>query len=319
MVSRVSVIIPVWNAEAFVRQAVESALALDVVGEVVLVEDGSTDRSLEVCRDLEQDSRVRLLQHPDGGNHGAGASRNLGIRAARFAYIAFLDADDWYLPNRFAVDVPLMESDGSVDGVYGAARFENQGEDVAIPHNEDTLLTLSGDNAPENLFSALLFGGKGFFTTDAVTVRAEAFSRAGLFDETLPLGQDAAMWLKLAGVCRLVGGQRDEPVAVVRRHAANRWRPGNPAWRDANFRVHIAVWRWALGTGLSKKRIAQLRRAAALSLVGRREGLSRSMMLCVILRRLVYSGWRIPALLTELGRVVLLKLVGRSLVPGHEA
>ena len=76
----VSVVIPVYNAAAFVTQAVESALAQPEVREVVLVEDCSPDDSLAVCRQLaEKYPQVNLFQHPGGVNRGAGPSRNLGI------------------------------------------------------------------------------------------------------------------------------------------------------------------------------------------------------------------------------------------------
>ncbi|MBH2023635.1 MAG: glycosyltransferase, partial [Flavobacteriales bacterium] len=79
---KISVIIPVYNAEKYVSQAVESALQLDEVFEIILVEDKSPDNALEVCKELaEKHERVKLFQHPDQGNHGAGASRNLGLDA----------------------------------------------------------------------------------------------------------------------------------------------------------------------------------------------------------------------------------------------
>src|SRR5690554_4082261 len=99
---QVSVIIPVYNAANFVTQAVESAVVLGEVGEVIVVEDGSPDNALDICRELaDKYSKVKLFQHPNGENRGPGASRNLGIMNASFDFISFLDADDWYLPNRF--------------------------------------------------------------------------------------------------------------------------------------------------------------------------------------------------------------------------
>lgn len=115
----VSVVIPVYRAPAFVRMALESALAQPEMSEVLLVEDGSPDDSLAVCEELRSlHSRVRLLRHPGGANRGAGASRNLGIETATAPYVAFLDADDYFLPGRFARDVALLEQDAGVVGVY---------------------------------------------------------------------------------------------------------------------------------------------------------------------------------------------------------
>ena len=73
---RVSVIIPVYNAAAYVRQAVESVLDQPETSEVILVEDASTDKSLQVCQELtEQYDKVRLFRHPSGRNCGAGNGR----------------------------------------------------------------------------------------------------------------------------------------------------------------------------------------------------------------------------------------------------
>ena len=99
---KVSVIIPVFNAEKFIRKAVESVLDQSETGEILLIEDTSPDNSLKICQELEEKhDRVRLLRHDDLLNHGAGATRNLGIRNAKFDYVAFLDADDFYLKGRF--------------------------------------------------------------------------------------------------------------------------------------------------------------------------------------------------------------------------
>ena len=90
---RVSVIIPVYNADKYVAQAIDSVLGQDFSGfEVILVNDGSTDRSGEICRLYEQsDSRVRYLEQK---NKGVSAARNLGLKYARGEYVFFLDSDD---------------------------------------------------------------------------------------------------------------------------------------------------------------------------------------------------------------------------------
>src|SRR5688572_18232560 len=99
---KVSVIIPVYNAEKYLRNAVESAVNLEEVGEILLIEDNSPDNALQVCLQLEKEyDKVKVHRHPNGENRGAGESRNLGIKKSSFDYIAFLDADDWYLSNRF--------------------------------------------------------------------------------------------------------------------------------------------------------------------------------------------------------------------------
>ena len=106
----VSVIIPVFNVEQFVEKAIISALQQPEVFEVVVVNDGSTDNSLQIITKLQAEySRVKLCHHPNLVNKGRSASRNLGIKKAICNYIAFLDADDYYLENRFTNDKIVFE------------------------------------------------------------------------------------------------------------------------------------------------------------------------------------------------------------------
>ena len=87
----------------------KSVLQLEDVKEILLIEDKSTDNSLEVCKKLENEfENVKLFQHPDKRNHGAGATRNLGLKMATADFVAFLDADDYYLPNRFDEEKKLF-------------------------------------------------------------------------------------------------------------------------------------------------------------------------------------------------------------------
>src|SRR5262245_1919419 len=99
----VSVVIPVYARAAFVGAAVDSVLAQTFPSfEIVVVDDGSTDRSREIIR-AYRDPRVRLICHPH--NRGIPAARNTGIDAARGDYVAFLDSDDIAYPNRLARQV----------------------------------------------------------------------------------------------------------------------------------------------------------------------------------------------------------------------
>ena len=94
----VSVIIPVYNAKAYIEQCIQSVLFPCIVSaEVICVDDGSTDGTMEILQKLaEQDSRVRVYSIPHGG---AGAARNAGMRYASGEFLAFLDADDFFEPN----------------------------------------------------------------------------------------------------------------------------------------------------------------------------------------------------------------------------
>jgi len=234
MISRsfkVSVITPVYNAASTIRRAVESAMALDEVAELLLIDDAGPDNALDVCRQLQQEHpRVRLIRHPDGKNHGAGASRNLGLKYATSSFIAFLDADDYYLPNRFMAEREILPSDKFMDGVYGATLTEY--EDAvskerfeAAGFSYQHFVSISQEVPPEELFSVLFWQHpiiRGSFHTDAITIRAQLVERVGGFNEALRLQQDTHLWCRFAAIGRLRSGIIDRPVAVRCIHGRNR-------------------------------------------------------------------------------------------------
>lgn len=117
-----------YNAAEWPAEAVSSVVNQEYVHEVILSEDCTSDNSLAVCTALTiNNPKVRLVRHPDGKNHGAGATRNLGVLNTQCDCIAFLDADDICLPNRFNVPMSLLEQNPLVDGVYEAigTMFQN--------------------------------------------------------------------------------------------------------------------------------------------------------------------------------------------------
>ena len=220
----VSVIIPVYQAERFVRKAVQSACEQEEVSEVILIEDASTDNSLEVCENLVQVYMplVELFRHDDGLNHGAGASRNLGIRKAKGKYIAFLDADDYYLPDRFKHDIEILELNSSVDGVYSALGVDIYDDDER-ERISFKLTTVTYPIPPDKLFENMgPIGASGYFSGDTLTVRRDVFDKVGYFNENLELTQDTHMWIKMAAKTSIVAGVIDKPVAIRGIHSGNR-------------------------------------------------------------------------------------------------
>jgi glycosyltransferase involved in cell wall biosynthesis len=122
----VSVIIIFLNGEKFIREAIASVFAQTYTNwELILVDDGSTDQSSEIARRCAEEcsGRVRYIQHTDHENHGASASRNLGLKNARGEYIAFLDVDDIWLPQKLERQTAIMRSHPEVGMVYGATRY----------------------------------------------------------------------------------------------------------------------------------------------------------------------------------------------------
>ena len=102
--------------------------------------------------------KVKLFTHPGNTNKGAGASRNLGIENATMDFIAFLDADDYYLPDRFEAEKEIFLKEPLTDGVYGAIGFHyysEEGKQKYEQHSFGQLTTLTGKPKPNELFLSL--------------------------------------------------------------------------------------------------------------------------------------------------------------------
>ncbi len=223
----ISVIVPVYNAGKFVTQAVESALAQPETKEVLLIEDGSPDNSLDVCISLvEKYNNVKLYRHENGKNKGAAASRNLGIRKATCSFVAFLDADDFFLPNRFVKAVEIFNSEFGVDGVYeaiGSSYEDDNSRDLFISLGFREITTVTRDVLPEDLFRAFMKGGTGgYYSIIGFTARKQVFFDVAFFDDRLKMYEDTMLMFQLSAKRRLFPGNITSPVALRRVHKSNR-------------------------------------------------------------------------------------------------
>jgi glycosyltransferase involved in cell wall biosynthesis len=166
---RVSVIIPVRNTERYLEQAIESALGQTLPpAEVLIVDDGSTDRSLDVARSFGE--RVAVL---DGAHGGIGATRNAGVERARGNFLAFLDADDYWAAEKLAWQIELFAGNPSLDLVFGQVR-QFYSPDVAVPGEERARMEQS------------VFDGHHAGT---MLVKRESFARVGPFNPRVRVGE----------------------------------------------------------------------------------------------------------------------------------
>ncbi len=122
MTPKVSVIVPVFNHQDFLRQCIDSVLAQSCYEwELLLVDDGSTDSSLSICREAAQsDQRIKVLPIP---HSGVSAARNKGIDVARGEFLAFLDADDVLHPSMLSILLQACESQGADISAATISRF----------------------------------------------------------------------------------------------------------------------------------------------------------------------------------------------------
>lgn len=223
---QVSVIIPVYNAENYLLNAVKSVMQFSCVQEILLVEDASPDNALSLCKQLEKEYPiVKLFTHPNNENRGAGASRNLGIEKAKARYFAFLDADDWYLPNRFDAELELFENP-QIDGVYGATGFYYENEKQLDP---DRLTSFEKEVSPKELLHEILRPNGGRLHTNAITIKKSALDTVGYMNTSLRLHQDSEFWNRMAFHARLKTGIIKEAVAIRRVHDNNRIANANTA------------------------------------------------------------------------------------------
>ena len=120
MNQNISVIVPVYNVEKYLTQCVESILSQDHSNlEVILIDDGSTDRSGEICDQFAaRDSRVQVIHQK---NAGAAAAKNAGLRIASGTYLSFVDSDDYLEPNAYGFMLKTL-LDSRADAVEGSFR-----------------------------------------------------------------------------------------------------------------------------------------------------------------------------------------------------
>ena len=226
---KISVITPVYNAAKYITKAVESALQFEEVCEVILVEDQSPDNALQICEILVGiDNRVKLYQHPDKKNHGAAASRNLALQKATGDFIAFLDADDYYLPNRFQAEKDLFKNP-EVEGVYGAIGVHYYSEKAKEQYYQifgDRLTTVYKIHSPKDAFRGQLgmLGSFGLFSIDGLTIRKSALDEklSPMMKTHLRLHQDTEFLFRLSYYLDLYPGILDKAVANRGVHENNR-------------------------------------------------------------------------------------------------
>ena len=203
----ISVIIPVYNVQPYLQRAIDSVLIQPEVKEVILVDDGSSDNSLSICYDNKQkDARIKVYTHKSNQNKGVSATRNLGIKKATNDYIAFLDADDYYLRERFKETKKVFE-DETIDSVY-----EMTGTSNSLPgiKNYSVIERVSAGVLFENIIP---LGAKVYFHINGLTVKRCAFSKNLFFDESMKTSEDTLQWFKMAAKLRLLSGSK-LPVAV---------------------------------------------------------------------------------------------------------
>src|SRR5215213_5517331 len=187
----VSCIITFLNAEEFIGEAIESVLGQTHENlELLLVDDGSTDESTQIALRFAErfPKKVRYLEHAGHENRGAAASRNVGLREARGEYIALLDADDVWLPNKLEEQVAILGSHPEAGMVYGLSQYWHSWTMSPEDAHRDNVPKLGVQTdtlfEPPALSTLLYPLGRGTAPCPSdLLLRREAVERVGGFEE----------------------------------------------------------------------------------------------------------------------------------------
>jgi hypothetical protein len=216
---KVSAIIATHNRAAYVTRAIDSALAQtwpDV--EVVVTDDGSTDNTAEVLAGYGD--RIRVVSQP---NQGLSAARNAAIKASSGAFLALLDDDDEWLPERLAVQMPCM-LDNPKAGLVGGGAVVIDAAGKPLPHRRPVRTGV------EHVAFKAFFAANRINCPTAL-IRRSVMDSVGPFDETLPYAEDYDMWLRIAAGHQVI--VVPQPVARYRI-----WQGNKSGKRNAD----IALW-----------------------------------------------------------------------------
>lgn len=194
---RVSVVMPVFNVERFVGEAIASVLAQSFAEyELILVDDGSTDGSAAILEEVT-DARVRIVRQ---ANRGLAGARNTGIAHARGEFVALLDSDDRWHPDKLALHVIHLDNQPEIGVSYSGSRFIDEGGAPMRLFQRPRLEKIDG---------ATIFCRNPVGNGSAPVLRRSALDKARFahplepgrpcwFDESLRQSEDIELWLRLA-------------------------------------------------------------------------------------------------------------------------
>lgn len=180
----VSIIIPVFNTERYVRQCVESFVTHDYRNlEIIVVDDGSTDASPEILKSFGD--KITYIRQE---NKGPSSAINTGIKASKGEFISWFGSDDICLPGRIKIQVKKLLEDQSISVVYS--------DYILIDPNGDEIEVVNVPHPPVEQFTRSLLM-RNFINGSTVLMRRECLEKVGYYDESLRADPDGEMWFRL--------------------------------------------------------------------------------------------------------------------------
>ncbi len=216
--NKISVIIPLYNKQLSIKSTVQSVLEQTFTDfEIILVDDGSTDKSLEQVRAFNDD-RIKIITKDNGG---VSTARNVGILNAKYHWIAFLDGDDLWLPNHLET-LHNMILIYPKDKVFCTSyRFSSSKEEKK---GSSKIYSI------KNYFKAIQID-KNLICSSCALVHKSCFDFVGGFNETLTRGEDLEMWYRLGKAYNFI--KSDTVTAIYRLETENRAMSRNTTFEES--------------------------------------------------------------------------------------
>ncbi|MDQ3007077.1 MAG: glycosyltransferase family 2 protein [Chloroflexota bacterium] len=244
----VSVIVIFLNASDFLQEAIESVLAQTYEHwELLLVDDGSSDGSTEIAMSFasENSAQIKYFEHDDHQNLGMSAARNLGIRNAKGDYIAFLDADDYWLPNKLDVQTSVLDSQPDAGMLFGSTKYwfswtgspeDSQRDYVpSLRVRTHTLFHLP------LLFLLFIQGKAEVPCTCSILVRRAVAEKIGGFEESFRgMYEDQAFYAKICLYTPVLA--TDDCLALYRQHSKSNYSTAIHSGQTDVLRYRFLKW-----------------------------------------------------------------------------
>ena len=186
----ISVIIPVYNAEQSIVRAMQSVVRQkgNFHFKIIVINDGSSDRSAELIQEFIQNNPEAEIYFIEQKNKGVSAARNAGLKMANTEFIAFLDSDDEWLPNKTEEQIPyFFREDFRVDFLTSCSNSQR----VPFPYRVDPKTKLAKVSIKKLLVKHLI-------QTPTCIMRNKILDEVGMFDERQKFAEDANYWLRIA-------------------------------------------------------------------------------------------------------------------------
>ncbi len=185
----VTVIMPSYNTEAFIAEAIESVREQTYKSwQLFIVDDGSTDESMVILNNFANDPRIKVLQTANQGSSGA---RNLALEQTQTDYVAFLDSDDVWLPNKLEEHLHYMEKNPQVGLSFsGWRRIDEETKTFGLAYLPESRAYCASD----------FMQGQGIATTSLVVARTKLLRDLGGFSKNVKVVEDIELWYRVLGL-----------------------------------------------------------------------------------------------------------------------